>query len=72
MKSIKGFVDTVAVVTIRRAGDFMHGVYRVTGRKRVFAFTVDKVTDLHRIGDVHDHDGGGRAKAYLHGLLTRQ
>ena len=51
VRFIRGFVDSMEVVMDKRIRDHMHGVDRVTGRKRLFAIAADKVTALHRTGD---------------------
>ena len=48
---IRGFVESMTAVMDRRVSDHVRAIDPVTGRKRVFAFMVDKVTELHRTGD---------------------
>ncbi len=43
MNFIKGFMDNMAVVMDKRIKDHIHAVDKVTGRKRLFAFAMDKV-----------------------------
>ena len=51
VRFIKVFVDSMKSVMDMRIRDHMHAVDVVTGRKRLFAFAADKVTELQRIGD---------------------
>jgi hypothetical protein len=51
VRFIKGFVDSMTVVMDMRIRDHMHVVDVVIGRKRLFAFAADKVTQLHRTRD---------------------
>jgi hypothetical protein len=53
VRFIKGFVDNMEVVMDKRIMDHIHAVDLVTGRKRLFAFAADKVTELHRNGDAN-------------------
>ena len=39
------------VVMDRRIREHIHAIDTVTGRKRLFAFAADKVTELHMTGD---------------------
>ena len=48
---IRAFVESMTVVMDRRIERHLHAVDTVTGRKRIFAFMADKVTELHRTGD---------------------
>ena len=41
----------MTVVMDRRIEKHLHLVYAITGRKRIFAFMADKVTELHRTRD---------------------
>ncbi len=52
VKFIDGFVDSMAVVMDERIREHVQEIDRVTGRKRVFEFAADKVTELHTTGDV--------------------
>jgi hypothetical protein len=48
---IRGFVDNMTDVMNMRIMDHVGAIYPITGRKRVFAFMADTVTELHRTGD---------------------
>ncbi len=48
---IRGFVDSMADVMDMRVSEHLRAIDPVTGRKRIFAFMADKVTELHRTGD---------------------
>ena len=41
----------MSVVMGKRIRDHAHTIDHVTGRKRLFAFAADKVTELHMTGD---------------------
>jgi hypothetical protein len=41
----------MTVVMDRRIEKHLHAVDAITGRKRIFAFMADKVTELHRTAD---------------------
>ena len=42
----------MTVVMDQRIEKHLHAVYAIIGRKCIFAFMADKVTELHRTGDV--------------------
>ena len=44
---IRAFVGSMATVMDLRIQRHLHAVDDVTGRKRIFAFMADKVTELH-------------------------
>ena len=48
---IRSFVESMAAVMDRRIKEHVRAIDPITGRKRVFAFMADKVTELHRTGD---------------------
>jgi hypothetical protein len=48
---IRGFMESMATVMDRRMKDHVRVIDPITGRKRVFAFMADKVTELHWTGD---------------------
>ncbi len=48
----EGFVDSMADVMERKTRDHIHGIDHITGRKRLFAFAADKVTELNKTCDV--------------------
>ena len=45
------FVESMATVTDRKISNHLKAIDPITGRKRVFSFMADKVTELHRTGD---------------------
>ena len=47
----RAIVGSMSVVMDRRIERHLHAVDVVTGRKRIFAFMADKVTELHKTGD---------------------
>jgi hypothetical protein len=51
-KFILGFVESMTAVMDKRISDHVRAIDPVTGRKRVFAFMVDKVTELHKTWDL--------------------
>jgi hypothetical protein len=51
VRFIKGFVDIMKFGMDKRIRDYIHDVDIVKGRKRLFAFAADKVTELHMTGD---------------------
>ncbi len=53
VRFIRGFVDSMDVVMDMRIKDHMHGVDRVTGRKKLFAIAANKVSALHRTCDAN-------------------
>jgi len=48
---IRGFVESMTTVMDRRINEYVRAIDPITGRKRVFAFMADKVTELHRTSD---------------------
>jgi hypothetical protein len=48
---IRAFVGSMAIVMDKRIERHLHAVDAITGRKRIFAFMADKVTELHKTGD---------------------
>ena len=48
---IRGFVESMTHVMDRKINEYVRAVDPVIGRKRVFAFMADKVTEQHRTGD---------------------
>ncbi len=48
---IRLFVKSMRTTMDKRISDHLHEVDFITGRKRVFAFMVDNVTELHRTRD---------------------
>ncbi len=48
---IRCFVESMTVVMNKRVREHVRAIDPITGRKRVFAFMADKVTELHRTGD---------------------
>ena len=44
---IRAFVGSMAIVMDKRIERHLHAVDAITGRKRIFAFMADKVTELH-------------------------
>ena len=48
MECIRGFVESMTTVMNRRISEYVRAIDPITGRKRVFAFMADKVTELHR------------------------
>ena len=49
---IEGFVDNMEAVMDMRIREHVQAIDKVTSCKRVFAFAADKVTELHKTGDV--------------------
>ena len=76
VRFIRGFVDSMEVVMDKRIRDHMHGVDRVTNRKRLFAIAADKVTALHRtcdaVGMLIMTDEGELKTMFLDYLLVTQ
>ena len=52
VKFIERFVDNMEALMDRRIRDHNNAIDKVTGRKRVFAFAADKVTELPMTEDV--------------------
>ncbi len=50
-KLMRVFVESMTVVMDRRISGHVRAIDPLTGRKRVFAYIADKVTELHRTGD---------------------
>jgi hypothetical protein len=48
---IRGFVESITHVMDISISEHVRAVHTVIGRKRVFTFMADKVTELHRTGD---------------------
>jgi hypothetical protein len=48
VKFIEGFVDSMEDVMNKRIKDHIRSLDEVRGRNRLFAFTMDKVIELHR------------------------
>ena len=48
---IRAFVGSMTVLLDQRISRHLHEVNAITGRKHVFAFMADKVTELHGTGD---------------------
>jgi hypothetical protein len=49
---IRKFVESMSTVMDRKIGCHVKAVDPITRRKRVFSFMADKVTELHKTGDV--------------------
>ncbi len=67
---------SMIVVMDRRIEKHLHVVDAITGRKRIFAFMADKVTELNRTGDavalmVMSSDGEMQAVFVDYLLVTR-
>ena len=48
---IRVFVESMTIMMDKRIKDHVRAIDPIRGRKRVFAFMADKVTELHRLGD---------------------
>ena len=51
VKFIEGFVDSVVAVMDKKIREHLHAVDHVPCRTRLFAFAVNKITELHMMGD---------------------
>ncbi len=45
-------MESMEIVMDWRINEYVRAIDPITGRKRVFAFMADKVTELHQTGDV--------------------